>query len=63
MHLVEHITKVDQKLLGSVNMAIHPTSFAERIYKYIILNRASPPSIDKSKVWHIRKKLNIKSSS
>ena len=35
-------------------------SAKERIYKYIILNRASPPSIDKSKVWHIRKKLNIK---
>ena len=35
-------------------------SAKERIYKYIILNRASPPSIDKSKVWHIRKKLNIR---
>jgi len=35
-------------------------SAKERIYKYIILNRTSPPSIDKSKVWHIRKKLNIK---
>ena len=35
-------------------------SAKERIYKYIILNRASPPSIDKNKVWHIRKKLNIK---
>ena len=35
MNLVEHITKVDQKLLGSVNIAIYPTSFAERIYKYI----------------------------
>ena len=35
MNLVERITKVDQKLLGSVNIAIYPTSFAERIYKYI----------------------------
>ena len=35
MNLVENITKVDQKLLGSVNIAIYPTSFAERIYYYI----------------------------
>ena len=35
MNLVENITKVDQKMLGSVNIAIYPTSFAERIYKYV----------------------------
>ena len=35
MDLVEDITKVDQKMLGSVNIAIYPTSFAERIYKYV----------------------------
>ena len=35
-------------------------SAKERIYKYIILNRASPPSIDKSKSLAYRKKLNIK---
>ena len=35
MNLVEDITKVDQKMLGSVNIAIYPTSFAERIYKYV----------------------------
>ena len=35
MNLAEDITKVDQKMLGSVNIAIYPTSFAERIYKYV----------------------------
>ena len=35
-------------------------SAKQRIYKYVILNRISPPSIDKNKVWHIRKKLNIR---
>ena len=35
MNLVKDITKVDQKMLGSVNIAIYPTSFAERIYKYV----------------------------
>ena len=35
MNLVEDMTKVDQKMLGSVNIAIYPTSFAERIYKYV----------------------------
>ena len=35
MNLVGDITKVDQKMLGSVNIAIYPTSFAERIYKYV----------------------------
>tara|TARA_B100001123_G_scaffold346928_1_gene395628 strand:- start:203 stop:943 length:741 start_codon:yes stop_codon:yes gene_type:complete len=34
-------------------------SAKERIYKYLILNRLSPPSIDKYRFWHIRKKLNI----
>ena len=35
MNLVGGITKGDQKMLGSVNIAIYPTSFAERIYKYV----------------------------
>ena len=35
MNLLGDITKVDQKMLGSVNIAIYPTSFAERIYKYV----------------------------
>jgi len=34
-------------------------SAKERIYEYVIINRLAPPSIDKNKVWHIRKKLNL----
>ena len=35
-------------------------SAKERIYKYIILNRLSKPTIDRYKCWHIIKKLDIK---
>ena len=35
-------------------------SAKEREYKYIILNRNSPPVLDKNKVWHIRSKLDLK---
>ena len=35
-------------------------SAKEREYKYIILNRNSPPILDKYKVWHIRSKLDLK---
>ena len=35
-------------------------SAKERIYEYIVLNRLAPPSIDRNKVWHIRKKLDVK---
>ena len=35
-------------------------SAKEREYKYIILNRISPPILDKYKVWHIRSKLDLK---
>ena len=34
-------------------------SAKERIYEYIILNRLASPSIDKNKVWYIRKKLDL----
>ena len=30
-----------------------------RIYQYIILNRESNPTINKNRVWHIRKKINL----
>ena len=30
-----------------------------RIYQYIILNRESVPTINKNRVWHIRKKINL----
>ena len=35
-------------------------SATKRHYKYRILCRAAPPGIEKGKVWHSRKKLNIK---
>jgi len=35
-------------------------SAKEREYKYIILNRNSPPILDKNKVWHLRSKMDIK---
>ena len=34
-------------------------SAKERIYEYVIINRLAPPSIEKNKAWHIRKKLNV----
>ena len=34
-------------------------SAKQRIYKYIILNRISVPSIEKNRGWHIKKKLNL----
>jgi len=35
-------------------------SAVKRFYKYRILCRAAPPGLDKGKVWHIRKRLNLK---
>jgi len=32
----------------------------KRTYKYIIINRQSPLTLEKNKAWHIRKKLNVK---
>ena len=34
-------------------------SAKERIYEYIIINRLAPPSIEKNRSWHIRKKLDL----
>jgi|TARA_B110000438_G_scaffold562_1_gene587 tRNA pseudouridine38-40 synthase len=34
-------------------------SAKERVYRYIIFNRSSKPSIAKDRGWHIRKKLDI----
>ncbi len=34
-------------------------SAKKRIYKYIIFNRLSSPLIEKKRVWHVRKKLDI----
>jgi len=50
------ITEIKKK-----NLNFHSRySAKERIYEYVILNRLAPPSIDKDKVWHIRKKLDLK---
>ena len=35
-------------------------SAKQRIYKYIIYNRISRPSIEKDRGWHIKKKLDVK---
>jgi tRNA pseudouridine38-40 synthase len=35
-------------------------SAIRRYYKYRILCRAAPPGLDKGKVWHCRRNLNIK---
>ena len=35
-------------------------SAIKRFYKYRILCRAAPPGLDKGKVWHFRKKLDIR---
>ena len=43
------------------NLTFHARySAKERIYEYIVLNRLASPSIDRNKVWHIRKKLDLK---
>ena len=34
-------------------------SAKERIYEYVIINRLAPPSIEKARAWHIRKKLDL----
>ena len=34
-------------------------SAKQRIYKYVIFNRSSRPSIEKKRGWHIIKKLDI----
>jgi len=57
---------LNQKLISIIeikkkNLNFHARySAKERIYQYIILNRMSPPSLDRNKVWHIRKKLDVK---
>ena len=35
-------------------------SAKKRTYKYLIINRMSPPVLKKNRAWHIRKKLDIK---
>ena len=50
------ITKIKKR-----NLNFHARfSAKQRIYRYVIFNRASKPSIEKDRVWHIRKKLDLK---
>ena len=35
-------------------------SAKKRTYKYLIINRMSPPVLKKNRAWHIRKKLDVK---
>ena len=50
------ITNIKKK-----NLNFHARfSAKQRIYKYIIFNRVSVPSIYKNRGWHIRKKLDLK---
>ena len=43
------------------NMKFHARfSAKERVYKYVIFNRISRPSLEKSRGWHVRKELDIK---
>jgi len=47
--------------INKINKKFHSRYDAKkRTYKYIIINRQSPLTLQKNKAWHIRKKLNIK---
>ena len=56
---------LNKKLISILEIKKRNSSFharysaKERIYEYIILNRLAAPSIDKNKVWHVRKKLDL----
>jgi len=57
---------LNKKLISIINIKKKNLKFhsrfsaKQRIYKYIIFNRSSAPSIDRFRGWHIRKKLNLK---
>jgi tRNA pseudouridine38-40 synthase len=56
---------VNNKGISIINIKKRNTNFharfsaKQRVYKYIIFNRLSRPSIEKERGWHITKKLNI----
>jgi len=55
-----HKNKISIKEIKKRNLNFSARySAKERVYKYVILNRFAPPSIDRNRVWHIRKKLNL----
>ena len=46
--------------INKKNLNFHARySAKQRIYKYVIFNRLSKPSIEKDRGWHIIKKLNV----
>ena len=52
---------VSIKKIKKRNLTFHARfSAKDRIYKYIIFNRFSIPSIEKDRGWHISKKLDLK---
>ena len=51
---------VSIKKIKKKNLTFHARfSAKERVYKYIIFNRLSVPSIEKDRGWHISKKLDF----
>ena len=51
---------VSIKKIKKKNLIFHARfSAKERVYKYIIFNRLSVPSIEKGRGWHISKKLDL----
>ncbi len=56
---------LNKKFISIIELKKKNTNFharysaKERIYEYVIINRLAPPSIEKKKAWHIRKKLNL----
>jgi len=57
---------LNKKLISIINIKKKKLNFharfsaKQRIYKYVIFNRVSAPSIEKNMVWHIKKKLDLK---
>lgn len=57
---------LNKKLISILNIKkknekFHSRHLAKgRVYKYIILNRDSIPTINKNRVWHIKKKIDLK---
>ena len=56
---------LNKKLISIISIKKKSSKFharfsaKKRIYKYVILNRLSAPSIEKDRVWHVKKKLDI----
>ena len=51
---------VSIKKIKKRNLTFHARfSAKERVYKYVIFNRSSLPSIEKDRGWHISKKLDL----